>query len=150
LSAINVRERRIRVGPQISKIRRMRIIEDVPTILWAQLALWEQRDGSVFPPVSPRDEDGLRERATAWRWSHVRAEAGRRALVPLAHDVLRHSFATYFVALTGSPDRCAKILGHYDLRMLAEHYDGVATKQDAEDYFHPKPILALPAPSPAS
>lgn len=142
---INVKERRIRIDPAISKTRRLRLIEDVPTILWAQLALHEQPSGPVVPQSIPRSgAKWLPDHATWHQWNIVKNAAARRSLVKLSHDVLRHSFATFFVALTGSPDRCARILGHSDLHMLAEHYDGVATKQDAHDYFHPKPILALP------
>lgn len=140
-SAINIRERRIRIEPAVSKIRRARFIEDVPTILWAQLALYEQHEGPLIPRCA---QGGSQERPNMQFWINERARAGAVAHVPLAHDVLRHSFATYFVAHTGSPDRVAKILGHHDLRMLATHYDGVATKQEAEQYFHPKPILGLP------
>jgi site-specific recombinase XerD len=142
--AINVRERRIRIDSAVSKIRRTRIIEDIPTIVWAQLALHEQREGPIIPAcaIGPRAGE-----VNCWAWAKERRDAGRQARVTLAHDILRHSFATYFVALTGEPGRAAKVLGHYDLRMLVQHYDGVATKQDAEDYFHPKPILALPVRS---
>jgi integrase len=70
-----------------------------------------------------------------FRIIYERRRAARVAEVPLGHDILRHTFATYYVALTGHPAMASKVLGHYKLHTLAAHYDGVATKAEAKDYF---------------
>jgi integrase len=134
--SIHVAERRIRVEARMTKVRRPRVIEDIPTIVWAQLALFEKREGALVP--------GETDFAKYEYWQRAKQAAVKIALVKLAPNVFRHSFATYFVALTGSTARAAKVLGHTKLDMLARHYDGVSTKVEAEHYFHPKPILALP------
>lgn len=147
--AISIAERRIRIEASVSKTRTPRIIEDagerrLPTILWAQLGLRYERTGWVLPRMERCGASVLAEdRLMYWSWQGYRKRAMQLSGVELAPDVLRHTFATYFVALTGDPFFVAKILGHRDLAQLIRHYDGVATRQDAEEYVHPKPILAL-------
>lgn len=137
-SAIHVAERRLRIEPAMTKVRRARVIEGVPTIVWAQLALFEQRSG----PLCPGETDFSKYE----HWSEAKQRAAIKSHVKLKPNVFRHSFATYFTALTGNPALTARVLGHTKLDLLTRHYDGLATKVQAEHYFHPKPILALPAP----
>lgn len=122
--AIKVGERRIKIAAWVSKTRRARMIEQVPIVLWRLLRPLARPSGPLIPG----------HRVFGWMWQ--RRKAARRAGVELSHDVLRHTFATYFVALTGDPSRCAKILGHQDLEMLGAHYDGVATSAEARRFFH--------------
>lgn len=51
----------------------------------------------------------------------------------------RHSFATYHVALHRDPGNTALLISHKNQNILYEHYLGVATKKDAEQYFEIKP-----------
>lgn len=140
--AVNIAERRIKVEASVSKTRRARIIEGVPTILWALLQPYWTREGYVFPRP-----EGWSQKSIFTLYGKMRRTAGRMANVALPHDVLRHSFATYFVAITGDVGRAAKILGHCGLYQLEAHYDAKETKQAAAQYFHPRPILSLPAPA---
>lgn len=127
--SIHVKERRLRVEARVSKIRRARIIEGVPPILWQLLKPHVRRGqtGRVVAAVS--------DNAALYRIQHERTRAAHEAEVTLGHDILRHTFATYYTALTGHPAMCSKVLGHYKLQTLAAHYDGVATKAEAREYF---------------
>ena len=69
---------------------------------------------------------------------HRHAQA--KAIRPWPHDVTRHSFASYAVALTADPGKVALWLGHQgNPTMLHRHYRGLARKADAEKYFAIKP-----------
>ncbi|MEZ5275373.1 MAG: hypothetical protein R3F07_03210 [Opitutaceae bacterium] len=50
-------------------------------------------------------------------------------------NVLRHSFASYHVALFGDAAKTAILLTHRNQAMLYQHYRGRATKRDAVAYF---------------
>ncbi len=53
-----------------------------------------------------------------------------------AQDALRHTFASYAVALTSDPGRVAIWLGHEgNPTMLHRHYRGIATEADARRFF---------------
>lgn len=130
-SSIHLAERRIKIEAAVSKIRRGRMIEGVPPILWRLLrACPGERHGRVMP--------GRTVAQAIIRWTGERARAAEQAGVALSHDVLRHTFATYYVALTGNPALAAKVLGHYKLHTLAAHYDGVAPRAQARNYFREK------------
>ena len=72
-------------------------------------------------------------------WMAERQRAAVATGVTLGHDILRHTFATHYVALTQDLGKAAKILGHYKIHTLVAHYDGVATKRQAREYFRAKP-----------
>lgn len=141
---IHVKERYIMLPPDVAKTGYKRIIEGVPTILWAQLALYQRDSGEIIPRLS---KGKAPESLNVPRWIHERREAAMRASVTLGHDILRHTFATYFVALRGDPGPAVKVMGHCSLRLLAKHYDGVATRAEAEAFFSPPRRLALPCGS---
>jgi integrase len=130
--AIHAASGSIKIDAWVSKIRRARIIEGVPEILWDLLAPIAHEAGPVFPLIVKRNGE------TDYNfpgWIVERRNTGKRAGVELGHDILRHTFATYFVALTGNTSLAAKVLGHYGLRMLGAHYDGVETCANAEKFF---------------
>jgi len=55
-------------------------------------------------------------------------------------DCLRHSFATYAVALTNNPGQVAIWLGHNgNPTMLYRHYRGLTTKAEADKFFALRP-----------
>ncbi len=129
-SAIHLTDRRIRIEARVSKIRRARMIEGVPPILWRMLREAtppKARHGRVMPADS--------EAHAVYHWAYERARAARASGVQLGHDILRHTFATFYVALTGHPAMAAKVLGHYKLQTLAAHYDGVSSRAEARNYF---------------
>jgi integrase len=124
---VHMQQRRIRISAAVSKIRRYRVIEGVPAILWRLLRPLAKQSGRVMP--------GGDDMIAVMRAMHERARAARVSGVQLSHDVLRHTFATYFAAWTGHAAMCSRILGHYRLGTLIAHYDGAATKAEANDFF---------------
>lgn len=54
-------------------------------------------------------------------------------------DGLRHAAATYHFALYGDAAKTAALLGERDIRTLLEHYKGLATKADAEQFYALRP-----------
>lgn len=58
-----------------------------------------------------------------------------RAEIPHPHNVLRHSFASYHVALHKDAARTAVLLTHRSPTMLYRHYRGRASEADAKKYF---------------
>lgn len=133
---VNIKQQRIRIEAGMSKVRRGRIIENVPTILWAQLAIFEKSSGPFIP--------GSTDLSRYEMWNKIRKRTADRVFIKLPPNVFRHSFATFFTALTGNPAKTARVLGHTKLDKLAQYYDGLESYDQATDYFHPKPILALP------
>jgi len=95
--SINLTERRIKVEARVSKIRRARIVEGVPAVLWSLLRQCPDRTGRVLPA-----HGDTAEHVAVARWIHERRRAAAVAGVTLGHDVIRHTFATYYVALTGT------------------------------------------------
>ena len=65
------------------------------------------------------------------RLRKVRKTAG----VPWPHDVLRHSFASYHLAMHGSAEKTALELGHTETGTLFNHYRELVTKADADTFF---------------
>ena len=54
-------------------------------------------------------------------------------------DIMRHSFASYHLALHESADKTALEMGHRDTQMLFRHYRELVTKEEAKAYWEIKP-----------
>ena len=54
-------------------------------------------------------------------------------------DGLRHAAATYHFALYGDAAKTAALLGERDIRTLLEHYKGLATEAEAEEFYALRP-----------
>lgn len=103
------------------KSGRRHYIEGVPENLWAWLLPW-------------------RNKPEAWDWEgsqlmHEKSDAVVRAGLKLPRNVLRHSFASYHVALHSDAGKTAVLMQHTNQVMLYKHYKGVASKADAEKFF---------------
>lgn len=123
-AAVAPEERLIRVPGEISKTGQTRIIEELPEAVWHWLTPQERS-----LPVCP----------VAWR-SVLYAARDAIGLSVWPQDCLRHSFATYALALTAEPGRVAMWLGHNgNPTMLHRHYRGLATKAQAESFFALRP-----------
>ena len=72
---------------------------------------------------------------TPLQYRTAKREAFLRADVPFGHNTLRHSFASYHLALGGDPSKTAYQMQHTGIRILLQVYEGVAKKEDAEAYF---------------
>lgn len=124
--SINVSEKTIRVPGECSKTGRARLLQGLPPTVWAWLQ--PQADEVRICP-------GQSENAVRWCQPRLARKWPKNAL--------RHTFATYAVALTGEPDRVAGWLGHEGgSRLLHGHYAGLARKAEAEAFFALRPVGA--------
>lgn len=94
-----------------------------PPVLWAWLEYcWPLPQPLSGPPfLTGITESGYDDR---------KKEAFVRAGVNFPHNVLRHSCASYLLALTKDPPKVAYLFQHTSLKML-ERYEGVADENDA-------------------
>jgi len=121
---VNTAEQIVRIPGEISKTGQTRILEGLPDALWAWLT-----------PRGPADSVGVATRRTTVE--HAKTAANFK-LWP--QDCLRHTFATYAVALLNEPGRVSLWLGHNGSpTMLYRHYRGLASKADAEKFFALRP-----------
>jgi integrase len=129
---INCDGRIVRIPGSVAKTRQPRILERLPDNLWAWLA-----DGPKEGPVCAINIRSLVVHAQ--RAADFRAGNGK-VLERWPHDAMRHSFATYHVALFADPGRTALLLGHEGApTMLYRHYRGLATQAQGEAYFAIRP-----------
>ena len=56
-----------------------------------------------------------------------------------AHDIMRHSYASYHLAQFESADKTALEMGHRDTQMLFRHYRELVTKEEAQAYWAIEP-----------
>lgn len=107
-SAINFKDRLITIPASIDKNRKDQFIEHAPENLWAWLA-WSLPDKWCLEPVPYRN---------------AKSAAFTRAKVEHPHNVLRHSAASYHIAMNGDAGKTAAMLTHSNLRMLWSNYRG--------------------------
>lgn len=62
-----------------------------------------------------------------------------KANIPWPHDCLRHSFASYHLAMWKSPDQTAHEMGHRSTAMLYAHYRELVTVEDAAAFWSVSP-----------
>jgi integrase len=104
----------VEVGATASKTRERRIVT-----LPANAKAWLKLGGEL--PTSNlrwRRRDLVKSSGVAWK-----------------ADVMRHSFASYHLALHQSADRTAHELGHTNTKMLFRHYRNVVTPQAARQFW---------------
>ncbi len=119
------------VTVRISKVRRFRIV-----------TMTERANALLRPLVKPAG--CVAPHATTLR----RAVRQMRCALNLARwpqDIMRHTAASYHLALTGDASKVATSLGNSP-QILLTHYNGVASLDDAKDFFKVTP----PPPPPAS
>lgn len=126
--SINVSENIIRIHDKVAKVS-ARVIEGLPAALWAWL---EPRDAG--------DNVAYSQRRTTL--DAIKRAAGFGPGRPWPQDALRHTFATYAMALLNDPGRVATWLGHNgNPTMLHRHYRGLATRAEAEKFFALRPAM---------
>lgn len=117
---VNVADRIIRIPAEVSKTGRSRVIEGLPD------AIWRWIEPKPAGPVS-----NVQARTVVNAAADAMGLAGK-----WPQDALRHTFASYAVALTSDPGRVAIWLGHEgNPTMLHRHYRGIATEADARRFF---------------
>lgn len=116
----------IRIPAEIAKVRRPRLLEDLPANLWRWIT-----SGPPDTPVSPTlSVEIVRHMQRILR---ARPEDPRTAW---PQNACRHSFASYHLAMHSDPGRTATLLGHEgNPTILYRHYRGLATKAQAAEYF---------------
>jgi site-specific recombinase XerC len=107
-SCFDFRNRVITIPAEFDKNRREQFIEHAPACLWAWLA-WSDPASWTMNPRAYQEQKGL---------------AFVRAGVKNPGNVLRHSAATYYLAMTGDAGKTAALLTHANLKMLWSNYRG--------------------------
>jgi len=125
-SAVKLAERNIIIGANVAKKRSRRVVE-INDTLAAFLPSCAKRKGMV---VELPDERTLYKRL-----AELATAAG---LTKWPDNGLRHSCASYSLALTGDAVRVAYQLGN-SADMVHRHYKALVTKADAERFFALRP-----------
>ena len=121
-------ERHIRVTPQTAKRRRQRFVEMSDNLI-AWLAPYGQESG----PVSPPDITFRRRRANV-----IEAAGIPRWL----RDGLRHTYASYHLAMYGDANKTAMEMGHRgNADLVYQHYRKLVKKSDAERFWRIRPAV---------
>lgn len=108
----------ILVSASAAKVREQRFVTILPA-----LEKWLK----AYPPSGPITSPNLRR-----EMERVIDAAGIR---PWPNNALRHSFATYHLALYQDAGKTAHELGHTSPDLLYRHYRGLAKMSDSEAYF---------------
>ena len=121
---VNLAERHIRVMPQTSKIRRARIVEMSPNLA-AWLAPYRRDAGPLAPKTM-----------TFRRWRQRVMKKAKLEHWP--SDVLRHSYATHWLATHNDIAKLASLMGNSP-DIILRNYRGLATEKEAHRYWAIKP-----------
>lgn len=125
---VDLTERHIEIPPAVSKTGRRRIVDIAPN-LHAWLAHYVENGGKVAGLITP--SANLRTQLRA-----IRAAAGIGEWV---QDVMRHSYASYWLAKHGDINRLTLQMGHESTAMLFRHYNRTSKRKDAAKYWQIKP-----------
>jgi integrase len=125
---IDLTERHIVITAEVSKTGRRRIIDMEPN-LHAWLTRYIANGGATIGNVTPTTN--LRKRLR-----DIRAAAKIKGWV---QDVMRHSYASYWLAEHGDIDRLTIYLGHTSPTMLWKHYHKTSTRKEAAKYWQITP-----------
>lgn len=126
-AAVNLEAGTVLVPGAADKLRRSYLItiNSVPNML-------------AWLTAYPYAKTGLSLRRINARILKVYKKAG----VKLVRNGFRHSFGSYFYALTSDPIRTSAMLGHFGgVDTLLGHYRALATRSQAEEYFSIWPQL---------
>lgn len=120
-SSINLEGKIIRVPATVSKTRRARIVPMQKNLI-AWLLPYRQNAGPIAP-------------------SPITVKRARKAILKKAklpskwpQDVLRHSFATYWMAVNAHEGQLAEMMGNSPA-IVQRHYKGLTTKREGRKYF---------------
>ena len=127
-SAIDLERKLLTVGPQVAKKRQLRVIDLMPNcVAWLQLC--NKKKGRVAPSNLFKSFAKFTKEAGFPNWKEKYSNA------------MRHSFGSYYYALTSDSSKTAAMLGHKSNdQMLFDHYRSLARKSDAEKYFSIIPV----------
>jgi integrase len=119
------------VTVRVSKVRRFRIVT-MPACAVAWLRPLVKPSGDIAPHETTRRraKHYMREALNLERWPQ---------------DIMRHTAASYHLAMTGDAGKVATMLGNSP-QILLTHYNGVATLDDAKEFFQVTPPPPPPTP----
>jgi len=118
----------VRIPADIAKTKQPRVLENLPDNLWQWL-----KDA---PDTGPVCQIGIRRLVEKAQGAAGFRDASGNVLTPWPQDAMRHSFATYHVALLSDPGRTSLLLGHEGApTMLYRHYRGLTAQKQAQEYF---------------
>ena len=130
---IDFDRRQIVVRAATSKTRHMRIISNLPSNIWAWLEPIKK-----WKAVYPREIEMLRQAGTRTTTTNAYLQwrkAKDKLPFKVPQDALRHSFATYAYHKIGI-EHAVEVMGHVGgYAVFAKHYKGLATPDEAEQYF---------------
>lgn len=116
---VRLEENLIRIDGEVSKVREPRIVTIQPN-----LAAWLRAYPLENHPIVPANLQHLREKAAE--------------IVPLAHDVMRHTFISMFVAKYRSLGEAALQAGNSEA-IIRKHYLDLKSAAEAEAFFAIEP-----------
>jgi integrase len=121
---VDLDEGHIEIASAVSKTGRRRIIDIEPN-LQAWLSHYVARGGNTQGRVTPTTNlrKNLRD---------IRKTAG---LTEWTQDVMRHSYASYWLAQHGDINRLTLQMGHESADMLWKHYHKASKRKDAALYW---------------
>jgi integrase len=131
-SDIDLTERHILIRSEVAKNHRRRIIDIEPNLIaWLRIC---KSSGDVTPLKN------LRSRLRTIRWAAAESIARGTAneaphLYQWKQDIMRHSFASYWLASHGDINKLTLMMGHENTTMLWKHYHKAAKKAEAEKYW---------------
>jgi integrase len=125
-SAVKLAERSIIIGANVAKKRSRRVVE-INDTLAAFLSPYAKRKGMIVE---------LNDQRTLYKWlSKLATDAG---MEKWPDNGLRHSCASYSLALTGDAVKVAYQLGN-SADMVHQHYKALVTAADAKRFFELRP-----------
>ncbi len=122
-SAIDLERKLLTVGPQIAKKRQLRVIDLMDNcVAWLQLCF--KKTGRIAPTNLFKSFAELTREAGFPKWKEEYSNA------------MRHSFGSYYYALTSDASKTAAMLGHRSSdQVLFDHYRSLARRSEGEKYF---------------
>jgi integrase len=125
---VDLIEGHIEIAAAVSKTGRRRIIDIEPNLAdWLNhyIANYGEAVGKVTPTSNLRSRlRGIRKAAGLDDWTQ---------------DVMRHSFASFWLAQHGDINRLTLFMGHESAHMLWKHYHKASKRKDAELYWEITP-----------
>ena len=114
----DINDQYIEIAAAKAKTRKRRLVS-----LSNNLKAWLRLGGDLPPINKPK------------RLSRILQKAG----LEWKPDIMRHSYASYHLALHQSADKTALEMGHRDTNMLFRHYRELVTKEEAQAYWRIEP-----------
>lgn len=138
LAHVNIDGGHAEVTAEVSKTRQRRLVE-----ISENAREW-MRVGLALPVENYRGKMNAVRLATGFQGYKKKRVGGRETWVQVEgaewpHDCLRHSFASYHLAMYGSADKTATQMGHRSTEMLFRHYRELVTREDAETFWKISP-----------